>query len=115
MSPIELSLYTEINKILNQELLNYGEKINDNESFLVIAKSKKLEYLKKKDLDKDDPNNEDTRYQVLSDFNYKCPTYPSLVIVPDMLTESEIDKCIDFRANGRLPVLSYIYRENGER
>ncbi|CAB1345533.1 unnamed protein product, partial [Coregonus sp. 'balchen'] len=45
--------------------------------------------------------------------NYElCDTYPTILVVPFKATEEDLRKVSTFRSRGRIPVLSWIHREN---
>uniref|UniRef100_A0A673VZB1 Myotubularin n=1 Tax=Salmo trutta TaxID=8032 RepID=A0A673VZB1_SALTR len=45
--------------------------------------------------------------------NYElCDTYPTILVVPFKATEEDLRKVCTFRSRGRIPVLSWIHREN---
>ena len=41
-----------------------------------------------------------------------CPTYPSVLIVPSIASDSLIRGCVNFRSKGRLPVLTYLHKNH---
>lgn len=42
-----------------------------------------------------------------------CKTYPEYIIVPNSISNSELEGTAKFRTKGRLPGLSYYYKKNG--
>eukprot|EP00742_Colponemidia_sp_Colp-10_P010695 GILJ01011769.1.p1 GENE.GILJ01011769.1~~GILJ01011769.1.p1 ORF type:complete len:1254 (-),score=118.15 GILJ01011769.1:125-3886(-) len=45
-------------------------------------------------------------FRVLSNFDYKrCPSYPAMMIVPDVLTDADMDAIFAFRSRGRIPAI----------
>ncbi|XP_074063480.1 phosphatidylinositol-3,5-bisphosphate 3-phosphatase MTMR8 isoform X2 [Macrotis lagotis] len=45
--------------------------------------------------------------------NYEiCSTYPPEIIIPKMVSNAIVVGCSKFRSRGRIPVLSYFYKEN---
>ncbi|CAI2381707.1 unnamed protein product [Moneuplotes crassus] len=42
-----------------------------------------------------------------------CKTYPEYIIVPNSITNSELEGTAKFRTKGRFPGLSYYYKKNG--
>lgn len=105
---LEDSQETEINQIVNY-VEGRGTLVKDLKSFSSKNKSQSTEKIEISETRKNFP------FKVLVDFDDKCQTYPPLVIVPKVMTDSEIQKCMEFREKGRLPVLRYILYENGER
>lgn len=42
-----------------------------------------------------------------------CPSYPQYVVIPQSITDKDIVKCAEYRADMRFPALSYYYKKNG--
>ena len=57
-------------------------------------------------------NNE--QFRIYSNEKYQlCRTYPSLLIVPKMMTNHQVEGCSKFRTKSRLPALTYYHKESG--
>jgi myotubularin-related protein 6/7/8 len=46
-------------------------------------------------------------------YDYRlCPTYPCHIFVPTLASQAIIEGSTRFRSKGRLPVLTYLHRNN---
>ena len=42
-----------------------------------------------------------------------CPTYPSELLVPALISDAELEKCASFRSAKRLPAVVWRHKDNG--
>lgn len=59
--------------------------------------------------------NESKKWRITNiNSNFKfCETYPSVLVVPFVTTNKELELISEFRSKNRIPVLSWIKYENG--
>ena len=114
---IENSLNKEMYKILSTMAPGFENTNNKNDSIEFPKEFEEyVEARKKKNNDNAKTNNEEINctLKIISNQEDLCQTYPKMLAVPKELTDDQIKKCYQFREKGRLPALSYIYKQDGK-